>query len=160
MAQQNVGRDLAVSFTAGGQTIAQFGLHTDTHIKPMWTETRSKPTNNGGIPEARTIYGGYEVDLTFDRVDGTGDAIMQFLEDNYIAGNPDIIVTLQVTIRNANGTVDQFLYLDGIMYPTDGGHFKQTDNVPQTFKFYFKRRQTLQNSAVATIGGQALTLRS
>jgi hypothetical protein len=156
MAQQNVGRDMAISFTVGGQAIAEFGLYTDTHFKPMWTETRSKPTNRGGIPQARTNYGGYEVDLNLDRVDGVPDQIIQFLEDNYIAGNPDVNVTIQVTVRNADGTVDQIMYLDGIMYPTDGGSFKGTENVQMTFKFFFQRRQLISSAATPTLSGAAL----
>jgi hypothetical protein len=156
MAQQNVGRDLTISFNVGGVTLADFGLYTDTHFQPQWTEVRTKPTNNGGIPEARSVFGGYDVTITFDRVNGAAEALIQFFEDNWIAGNPDVSVSLSATIRNADTTVDQIQYLDGIMYPTDGGSFKGTDVVPMTFKCFFKHRQTLSTTDSLLLGAGSL----
>ena len=156
MAQQNVGRDLTISINVGGVTLADFGLYTDTHFQPQWTEVRTKPTNNGGIPEARSVFGGYDVTIAFDRVNGTSEALVQFVEDNWVAGNPDAAVTLSATIRNADGSIDQIVYLDGIMYPTDGGSFKGTDVVACTFKCFFKHRQLISSSANPLLGAGAL----
>src|ERR1700722_6358310 len=140
MSKQNIGRDLSVAFNLGGNTIKQFGLHTDTHFRPQFTEVRSRPTNNGGIPVARAIYGGHEVELAFDRVNGVPMALSQFIEDNFVAGNSDIDVTLQITVRNSDGSVDQSVYSDGIMYPTDDGSYKGTEVVALTYKFFFARK--------------------
>jgi hypothetical protein len=159
MAQQNVGRDLTISFSIGGVSVADFGLYTDTHFQPQWTEVRTRPTNNNGIPEARSVFGGYDVTIAFDRVNGIAESLIQFFEDNWIAGNPDVAVNLYVTIRNSDGTTDQIVYSEGIMYPTDGGSYKGTDVVPMTFKCFFKSRTTL-SAAAASFSGAALTFAS
>ena len=157
MAKQTVGRDLSVSFTIGGNVINQFGLHTDTHFQPQWTLKKVTPTNFGGLPVARAIFEGVDVELTFARVNGTADILMQFLQDNWIAGNPDVVVTLQQTVRNSDGTVSQYNYLNGTIYPTDSGSYKGTDDVSQTFKFFFPESQLISDTSGAiTVSGAPL----
>lgn len=136
--------------------IKQFGLHTSTKLHDSWTEVRTRPTNNGGIPVARPIFGGHDVEVTFDRVNGVPLALAQFLEDNWTIGNPDIVVTLQITIRNADGSIDQAIYSDGIMYISDGGDWKGVDVVPMTMKFFFQRRQVVSTQPAFSVGGQAI----
>lgn len=157
MAKQNVGRDLALVFTAGNQTLAEFGLTTDVNIKPMFTEIRTSPINQGGVPVARSLYQGYEIDLTFARVDGTADALLQFLEENYEAGNSDIDVSMQITVRNSDNSLDVFIYSDGIVYFTDAGNFKGTGDVPYTVKTFFRRRQFLSNAASGSLSNAPLS---
>jgi len=156
MAKQNIGRDLSVSFSVNGAVIAQFGLHTDTSIKPQWTESKVRPTNNGGIFVARPIFGGYEVDLTYARVNSVGDDLAQFLENNFEAGFPDFNVTMLETIRNYDGTINQYQYINGIMYPTDLGSWKGAEDVPQTFKFFFPQRQAVSLQSNATVSGNVI----
>jgi hypothetical protein len=158
MAKQTVGRDLSVSFTIGGNVIQQFGLHTDTHFQPQWTLKKVTPTNFGGIPVARSIYEGIDVELTFSRVNGTADILMQFLQDNWIAGNPDVVVTMQQTVRNSDGTISQYNYLNGTIYPTEGGSYKGSDDVSQIFKFFFPESQLISDTSGAiTISGAPLS---
>lgn len=152
--KQNLGRDLSVSITMNGVVIQQFGLLTDTHIRPLFTERKVVPTNNGGVTVARAVFNGWECDMTYTRQDGTADTIAQFVQDTYFAGGPDIDVTMQQTVRNTNGSVDVFQYLDGIIYPTDSGSYKGNEDVSGTYKLFFPRRIQLSGSASdATFGG-------
>jgi hypothetical protein len=157
MAKQSIGRDLSVSFSLGGNVIRQFGLTTSVKFSPVWTEVVTRPINNGGIPEARAIFGGHNVEVMFDRVNGVSLALSQFIEDNFVAGNADVNVTLQSTIRNADGSVDQVIYLDGIIYPTNDGDFKGVDTVSQSYKMFFKRTQIVSTAHSVTVGNQRLT---
>lgn len=155
--KQNLGRDLTVSVSLNGKVIKQFGLHTDTHVRPQYTERKVIPTNNGGVTVARPVFNGYDVDVVYMRQDGTGDTLAQFCEDNYIAGNPDIVVTMQQTVRNDDATVDVFNYIDGIIYPTDSGSYKGNEDVSQTFRMFFPRRQQIGGSTGGTtVGGGTL----
>lgn len=141
--KQNLGRDLSVSIQLNGTVIQQFNLHTDTHIQPLYTERKVVPSNNGGVTVARPVFNGYDVTVQYMRQNGIPDTIQQFCEETYIAGNPDIDVTMQQTVRNDNGTVDVFQYIDGIIYPTDAGSYKGNDDVSGTMKMFFPRRLQL-----------------
>lgn len=151
--KQNLGRDLTVSIGFNGQTMQQFDLHTDTHITPMYTERKVTPTNNGGVTVARAVFNGWEVALTYMRTDGIPDTVAQFLQDTYFGGGPDVDVTMQQTVRNDDGSVDVFSYLNGIIYPTDSGSYKGNEDVTGTFKLFFPQRLQLSGSSVPTIGG-------
>jgi hypothetical protein len=151
----NIGRDLSFTVVLNGSVIKQFGLHTDTHFRPQWTEAKVRPTNNGGVYVVRPIFGGHEVELTYARVNGAGDNIAQFLEDTFKSGNPDVSVTCTETVRNDDGTQDQFNYINGICYPTDLGSFKGTDETNQVFKFFFPERQQVSSNTgtASTVAG-------
>lgn len=148
--KQNLGRDLSVSVSLNGQVIQQFNLHTDTHIQPLYAERKVIPTNNGGITVARPVFNGYDLTIQFMRQDGIPDTVAQFCQDTYIAGNPDIDVTMQVTIRNDDGSVDVFQYFDGIIYPTDEGSWRGNEDVSGTFKMFFPQRLQLTGSPADT----------
>lgn len=152
----NIGKDLSITITVGGNVIKQFGYHLDTHFKPMWTEAKVRPTNYGGVYVARAIFGGYEVELQFARINGVGDDLMQFLEDNFKAGGSDPVVTLQETIRNDDGTMNQYNYINGTILPQDGGSFKGVDEVSQTIKFFFPEREAVGAATQLTMGNQGL----
>lgn len=153
----NIGRDLAVSITVNGNVISEFGLTTDTHFQPQWTEAKVRPTNNGGVFVVRPIFGGYQVDLTFARQNGVGDDLAQFLEDAFENGDQDPVVTMLETVRNDDGSVDQYNYIGGTFYPTDLGSYKGVDEVSQTYRFFFPQRQSVSgSSAQTTLGGQSI----
>jgi hypothetical protein len=145
--KQNIGRDLTVSITLNGQVIQQFGLYSDTHIRPLYTERVVIPTNNGGLSVARPVFNGWEVDLSYYRRDGLADTLGQFCQDNYLAGNPDIDVSMQQTVRNDDGTVDTFVYINGIIYQTDAGSYLGTEDITGSFKLRFSLRQQITGAA-------------
>lgn len=152
----NLGRDLTVSVSINGSVIKQFGLHIDTHFRPQWTEAKVRPTNNGGVFVARPIFGGYEVEIQYARVNGVGDDLAQFLEDNFKAGGPDPDITMLETVRNDDGSIDQYNYINGTLMPTDSGSYKGVDEVNQTVKFFFPERESVGAGATLTLGGQTL----
>lgn len=145
--KQNLGRDLTVSISLNGSVVAQFDLHTDTHIQPLFTERKVIPTNNGGVTVARPVFNGWDVTITYMRTDGIPDTVQQLTQDTYLSGDSDIDVTMQQTVRNDDGSVDVFQYLEGIIYPTDAGSYKGNEDVSGTFKLFFPRR--MQTTAAA-----------
>jgi hypothetical protein len=153
----NLGRDLSIQVSIAGNVVQQFGFHTDTHFRPQWTEAKVRPTNNGGVFVVRPIFGGYEVEVQFARINGVADDLMQYLEDNFKSGGPDPDVTMQETIRNDDGTTNQYIYINGAITPQDAGSFKGVDEVSQTIKFFFPERQAVSSGATQlTLGGQGL----
>lgn len=151
--KQNIGRDLSVSVSVNGAVIRQFGLHTSTHIKPLWTERTVVPTNNGGLNVTRAVFNGYEVDLTANRQNGVPDTLQQFLEDTYKAGDPDAVVTMLETVRNDDRSVDQFQYLDGTIFQQDAGDFKGNEDVSQQWRLRFAERiQIGGDQSLVTLG--------
>ena len=155
--KQNLGRDLTVSITLNGSVAAQFDLHTDTHIQPMFTERKVIPTNNGGVTVARPVFNGWDVTLTYMRQDGIPDTVQQFTQDVYLSGNPDINVSMQQTVRNDDGSVDVFQYIDGIIYPTDAGSYKGNEDVSGSFKMFFPRRLQTAGGPNTTYSGSTTT---
>jgi hypothetical protein len=156
VAKFNIGRDLTISVSVNGNVIQQFGLHIDTHFTPQWTEAKVRPTNNGGVFVARAIFGGYEVTLQFARVNGVGDDLAQWLEDNFKAGGADPDISMLETVVNSDGSRNQYNYINGTIIPTDGGSFKGVDEVNQTFKFFFPERESVGIGSTLTLGGQGL----
>jgi hypothetical protein len=140
-----------------GNVIQQFGLHTDTHFQPDWTAAKVVPTNNGGIVVARAIFGGYNVTLMFARVNGVGDDLAQFLEDNWEAGQPDPSVSMLETVYNTDGSVNQYNYINGTILPKDGGSFKGVSEVSGTYDFFFPQRQSVGAATNLTLGNQGLS---
>jgi hypothetical protein len=157
MGKQNIGRDLSVSITLNGSVIQQIDLYSDTHIRPLWTERKVIPTNNGGVTVARPVFNGWDVDLTYFRQEGIPDTLGQYCQDNYFAGNPDILVTMQQTVRNDDGSVDVFQYINGIIYQTDAGSYKGNEDVSGTYKMFFPQRLQLTGGTQnATYSGAPL----
>jgi hypothetical protein len=140
-----------------GQVIQEFGLYSDTHIQPLWTERKVIPTNNGGVTVARPVFNGWDVTIQYYRQDGIPDTLGQFCQDNYFAGNPDIEVTMQQTTRNDDASVDMFQYVDGIIYQTDAGSYKGNEDITGTYKMFFPRRiQLTGDTSDATFSGNTL----
>lgn len=152
----NIGTSLTAVVTVGGQVIKQFGLHTSTRIVNNWTEEKETPTNFGGLTIARNIFGGYDVEVAVTQQNSVMDDLQQFLQDNYLAGNPEPVVTMLKTVRNTDNTYTQKNYVDGILSVTSGGDFSGTSKVTQTVKMYFPRCLPVAGSLPMTLGNGAI----
>ena len=152
----NIGINLTATVTVGGQVMKQFGLHNTTSLKNNWTEEKETPTNLGGLTIAKNIFMGYDVEIKVTRQNGVMDALQQFLQDNYLKGNPDPVVTLLKTVRNDDGTVDQENYVDGTIAITDGGDYTGTSKVSQTVKMFFPRKIQTAVSPTMTTGNTSI----
>lgn len=158
MPKQNIGHDLDISISIGGQVVKSFGLHTSSDFKPDWSMSKVTPTNEGGRTSARAVFKGWDFTLTYARVNGTADNIAQFLEDTYKAGGADPVITMLQTVTNADQTVDQYRYLNGTATPVDAGDYKGVDEVNGSIKFFFSERQLVSSgSGASTLGGQSLS---
>jgi hypothetical protein len=152
----NTGRDLTATITIAGLLIKQFGLHKSTKITPKWTIESETPTNLGGITITKPIFMGYDVVIDVTRQNGVVEDIQTFLEANYFAGNPDPAVTLLETVRNDDGTVNQYNYLDGSVWVTERGDYPGVSKVAQAVNMFFPRSLAITTNSPVTIGGGAL----
>lgn len=152
----NTGRDLTATITIGGLLVKQFGLHKSTKITPQWTIESETPNNLGGITIKKPLFMGYDVVIDVTRQNGVVDDIQQFLQDTYFAGNPDPAVTLLETIRNDDGTINQYNYLDGSVWVTERGDYPGVSKVAQAVNFFFPRSLAVTANSPVTIGGGSL----
>ena len=150
----NVGKDLTIVVQVNGSVINQFGLHERTSIKSLWSEESSVPTNYGGLTIKRALFDGYDMTIDTSRVDGVVDELQQFLQDVYLSGAPDVVVTAtQTVINTANNTVNQYQYLDGMIMIEDSGEYAGKAKVKQAVKMFFPRRNRISLSPAITLGG-------
>lgn len=149
----NTGRDLTATFTLNGQVIKQFGLHRSTRITPEYTIESETPSNLGGLTIKKPIPMGINVEIDVTRQNGMVDDLFQFLQDNYFAGNPDIAVSLQQTVRNDDGSTNIYNYVDGIIWIDQRGEYPGVSKVSQQIKMFFPRSQAVTTNTPLTVGG-------
>lgn len=153
MAKFNIGRDLTLTISVNGSVVNELGLLTETSFKADWSMKKVTPTNKGGITVARSIFGGYDVECHITRQDSTADDFFSMLEANWIAGGQDPDVTLLETVRNPDGSVDQYNYIDGTIAPEGDGIYKGLDESTMSVKFFFPQRQALTQNSQVFVGG-------
>lgn len=61
-------------------------------------------------------------------------------EQSYLLGGDQIPVTITETIRNIDGTYNQWQFINGVLDLSDGGDFNGNDVVEQTVTFYASQR--------------------
>lgn len=152
----NTGRDLTVTFTLNGIVIKAFGLHKSTRITPEYTIESETPSNLGGITIKKPIPMGINVEVDVTRQNGMLDDLFQFLQDNYFAGNPDIAVSMMMTVKNDDGTVNQYNFVDGIVWIDQRGEYPGVSKVSQQIKFYFPRSLAVTTNTPVSVGGMPI----
>jgi hypothetical protein len=119
-----------MSIVGPAGALTQLGLLTAFNMRPVARTIKTRPINNNGKVALRNVYEGWEGHLTYDRQNGNIDALHGILEQNYYAGNPDIEFQVSETVRNPDGSVNQFTYLGVHVHVEDPGQFSQ-DNAVQ-----------------------------
>lgn len=82
--------------------------------------------------------------MTIFRTNATLEVYFSQGESSYLLGGDQIPVTITQTITNADGTQNQWQFIDAVLDLTDGGEYSGQDVVAQTVAFYAaKRSQTI-----------------
>lgn len=152
----NTGRDLTATVTMNGIVIKQFGLHRSTRIVPEYTIEAETPSNLGGITIKKAIPMGYNVEIDLTRQNSVPDDVLQYIQDNYFAGNPDVPVTLLETVKNDDGTVNIYNYVDGIIWVDNAGEYPGVSKVSMAVKMFFPRRLAISSNTSISVGGMAI----
>lgn len=153
MAKFNIGRDLTLSISVNGSILNELGLLTETTFKADWQLKKVVPTNNYGITVARSIFGGYDVECHITRQSSITDDFFFMLEQNWENGGVDPDISLLETVRNEDGTIDQYNYINGTIQPQDSGVYKGLDETTIVVKFFFPQCLPLTQNSQVFVGG-------
>lgn len=136
----NIGKDLSLDLVHPTQGVIPIALITSFNARALKTRLTSKPITNGGRTVNRVTYQGWEGTCELDRTDGVIDILTNLLETNYFAGLPETYFMITETIRNPDGSVDQFRYTNVVFEPDDMGTFRGEEKVSQRFMFVASQR--------------------
>src|SRR5438552_11753839 len=120
----SIGKDVALDLVHPTLGIVSFGLLTGFNPRVLTTRLISAPITNSGRRVYRIIYDGWEGTFDVDRADGTVDALFDLLESAYFAGAPETYFMITETIKNIDGTIDEFRYRNVVIVPEDGGNWR------------------------------------
>jgi hypothetical protein len=140
MGQFNIGKDVSLSIVGPTGALESMGLLREFDRSPETTTLKSLPINMAGVPQLRTTYQGWRGTFTYDRKDGNLDLLCNILEANFYAGNPDPHFQIAETIRNPDGSIDRFVYLDCSLALEGGGRWIQDQKVEQRLRFEAAQR--------------------
>jgi hypothetical protein len=122
-----------------------FGLLTQGKFTTS-TVTQRTPINlMSGIREDLVFYQGWKGDFTVYRTNSNLDVIWSNYEALVRAGlNPPIFNIIQ-TIKESNGTISRYTFLNGQLTYDEAGTFENEAPVMQTFNFTAPAREALNN---------------
>jgi hypothetical protein len=134
---QNVGKDATVTIRAStGETYAaeQLGLLTDVKVSFKNSDIETKTIVGGGRTFYEVIPHGLTLSLSFARYNGNLTNLMTSYRINWFNG-VRMYFTLQIQIRNPDGSVNTYTFTQ--CKPTRGslGDFKPDAAVIQTLDF-------------------------
>lgn len=136
----NIGKDASIDLVHPDQGVIPIALMTSFNPRPLKTRLKSAPITNGGRNVYRVTYQGWEGTVELDRTDGVVDILTNLLETNYFAGLPETYFMITETVRNPDGSVDQFRYTNVVFEPEDMGTFRGEEKVSQRFMFVASQR--------------------
>lgn len=140
--QFNVGKDAVLSIVSPTGALEEIGLLQEFEASPIGSILNSLPINKNGLPIHRTTYQGWDLSFTYDRQNGNADLLHNALEANFYAGNADICFQIAQTIRNPDGSVDRFVFLNVSLLMESAGNFVQDQKVQQRFTGKASQRVT------------------
>lgn len=122
----NLGQDMAASFIFAGKTIPadSVGLVMKFSAKMNVVKIKAKPISHKSRPRIRHTKNGYTGTIKIGRIDGSvNDLISQLSGDNN--ENDDMPkFDLPVTIKNRNGTTNDYLFKNCNLGDVDFGDYE------------------------------------
>lgn len=137
----NIGKEVSLDLIHPSVGVVNFGLLTSFNSRPLRNRLSSMPITNGGKSVFRNVFTGWEGSFEIDRSDSIVDALFQLLEDNFYAGNPETYFMITETIKNPDGSIDEYRFKNVVLEPEDAGTWKSEDKVAQKFGFVATQRQ-------------------
>lgn len=138
--QFNIGKDISLSLVGPTGPLRQMGLLLEFAPRPEIETLKSSPINMNGIPQHRNVYGGWGGTFLYDRNSGDIDDLHNLLESSFFAGNPDTFFQITSVIKNPNGSVNSYAYLNCVLALEDAGTWGQDAKVQERFRFAASQR--------------------
>ena len=139
----NIGKEQTVVLTHPNLGPMVFALLTGFESRPRTTSATSTPITNNGESVHRTIYQGWEGSFEMDRTDNLVDAVIDYLESRYYAGEQESYFLITQTIRNPDGTVSDYRYRNVVLTPDTPGTWRGDEKVSQRITFMASRREAV-----------------
>ena len=143
----NVGQDISISIQDDTGVVvdsSQLGHLMEIDATMEDTELRVIPISNNGLPLFDTLYHGWSGRMTFTRMNGALDNLLTALENNFFNTGRRQKFTLNCTILNRDGSVDQYVFTQVTLSRGGFGNFRADKEVDQVFSF---RAQNLINTS-------------
>lgn len=131
------GQDITLTFTdANGDIkivlIENFTWKYDTNIP--------KKVTMDGVTRHPKFWQGCSGSFTLFRTNATLEVYFSQGEGAYLLGGDQIPVTITQTITNADGTQNQWQFVDAVLDLSDGGNYSGQDTVTQTVTWMAAQR--------------------
>ena len=133
----SVGRDISLDII-GPSGPLRFNQVTGFDSKPDTTDQKIKGLD--GITRHLRFPDGWSGSFSLERQDSTVDDYFAQVEANYYAGRNEQPITITETIREANGSISQYRYLQVLLKLDSAGSWAGDKSVPQKISFVAARR--------------------
>lgn len=131
----NVGKETNLEVVHPTLGPIPLGLVQSFESRPVTQMLKSIPITNGGKSISRVVYTGWEGNFEMDRANGVLDTLFAVLEETYYGGGPETYFLLSEIIRNPDGTIEEYRYINVVVQPETHGQWKAEDKVTQRFNF-------------------------
>lgn len=151
----NVGKDVTVDFAIVDPVSQQqvslisFGIVKNFKKSMAHETTKVEGVNNSGEVAARDSFHGWNLSFTVTRQNGMLDKLAQIYQDTYLNGGKQILATFTETVRNQNGTIDQYQYARSVCnFGELGSYDGGGKEVDQSFTAFCPKRTELKAPTV------------
>lgn len=121
----NVGTDLSLTIVNNqtGAIVRLDGKKTDYDPSDKSKLIESTPIDNGGVPDHRVVYGGWQGTITVDKASGDFERLYAFMEAQYYLGAPQSYFTVIETQRSPvpGGASLRFQYTNVVFHQYKSG---------------------------------------
>jgi hypothetical protein len=132
-----IGRDISLNIIGPNGPLA-FSQIIGFQSKPDTTDQKIKGLD--GVTRHLRFPDGWSGTFELERQNSTLDDYWVQLEDNYYAGLNETPISVTETIREVNGSISQYRYVDVLLTIDDAGSYKGDKSVNQKIKFVSARR--------------------
>lgn len=132
-----VGRDISLNIIGPSGPLS-FSQIVGFQSKPDTTDQKIKGLD--GVTRHLRFPDGWSGKFDLERQDSTLDDYWAQLENNYYAGLNETPISITETIREVNGSISQYRYVDVLLTLDDAGTFAGDKSVKQSLKFVSARR--------------------
>lgn len=136
----NIGIDKSISVVDDTGAAVNLGKIKDVTGKPIANTTTIKPINTNGLYKNRRHYNGVEGSISIYREDGRLDQIQYINEQLYQNGGQQKYYTIHEVVENEDGTIDEFTWLNCLLWLDDYGTWQEDDSVVIKVSFIGEQR--------------------
>jgi hypothetical protein len=138
----NVGADISLTISdAYGDVFPAEALShlTEFDAESEDVEVKVTPISLGGVPIYQTIWYGIRGHMTFARVNGSFESMIISLMNGYYDQGLIPFFTISQTVRNRDGTLDEYMFMGCQWVRPRFGNFRATKEVDMAVEFRAQR---------------------